>query len=287
MVVYPTHGGGSFCAASAGSALSTTIGAERLANPLATARSSRQFVARALIAGPYPAYYARMRTLNQAGAPLLGPEPFAPRALDLDDVDTWLAQGALAVDVRQAASFRAGHIPKSVAAGADGNVSGWVGWVVAPERPLVLVGEADATGAAQVEEAARQLARIGYDRVVGFLDGGVETWRAAGRELAGYETVSAATLAKRLDTDELLPVVDVRETAEWHAGHIPGSINLPAHDIPAMTAELPRGMPLAVHCGHAYRATLGASLLERAGYGQLIVLDDGWDGWAALDHDRA
>ena len=287
VVVYPTHGGGSFCAAGAGSALTTTIGAERAANPLATARSSRQFVTRALTAGPYPAYYARMRCLNQAGAPLLGPALPAPSALRLDEVDIWLAQGALVVDVRQAAAFRAGHVPGSLAAVADGNLSGWVGWLVGPERPLVLVAEPDATGAAQVVEAARQLARIGYDRVVGVLDGGIETWRAAGRELTSYETASAASLAKRLDADELLPVVDVREAAEWHAGHIPGSVNLPAHDIPAVSTELPRGLPLAVHCGHDYRATLGASLLERAGYDQLVVLDDGWEGWVSLEHPRS
>jgi hydroxyacylglutathione hydrolase len=167
-----------------------------------------------------------------------------------------------------------------------------VGWLVGPERPLVLVADADAsgdtgaTGADQVTEAARQLARIGYDRIVGFLGGGIETWRASGRELVCYETISAATLAKRLDADELLTVVDVRETAEWHAAHIPGSVNIPAHDIPVASAELPRGTALVVHCGHDYRATLGASFFERAGYHQLVVVDDGWEGWAALDHDQ-
>ena len=292
VVVYPTHGGGSFCAAGAGTALTTTIGAERATNPLATACSSRQFVGRALTAGAYPSYYARMRSLNQAGAPLLGPPLPLPPPLSLNEVDTWIAQGALVVDLRAASAFRAGHIPKSLAAGADGNVSGWVGWLVGPERPLVLVADADASaggggaGAGQVAEATTQLARIGYDRVVGFLDGGIDTWLAAGRELAGYETISAAALAKRLDADELLCVVDVREASEWHAGHVPGSVNIPAHDIPTSDVELPRGIVLAVHCGHDYRATLGASLLERAGHHQLVVVDDGWDGWAALDHDH-
>ena len=286
VVVYPTHGGGSFCAVGAGSEMTTTIGAERAANPLATARSSRQFVTRALTAGTYPTYYARMRSLNQAGAPLLGPALPVPSALSLDEVDTWVAQGALVVDVRPAAAFRAGHLPKSLAAGADGNVSGWMGWLVGPERPLVLVADAGAASVAQVAEASRQLARIGFDCVVGFLDNGIEAWRAAAREVVSYETISAASLAKRLDADGLLPVVDVREADEWHAGHIPGSVNLPAHDIPAANADLPRGMALAVHCGHDYRATLGASLLERAGYNQLVVVDDGWEGWTDLDHER-
>lgn len=89
-------------------------------------------------------------------------------------------------------------------------------------------------------------------------------------------------MAERLDADEILAVVDVREAGEWHAGHIPGSVNLAVHDIPEVAIDLPRGVALAVHCGHDYRATLGASLLERAGYHRLSVLDDGWDGWAAL-----
>ena len=285
VVVYPTHGGGSFCATGAGSTLHTTIGAERATNPLATSRSSRQFVARALTAGPYPTYYAQMRALNQAGAPLLGPMIATPPVLDLEHFDAWLAQGALALDVRPAKSFRAGHLAASVAMGADGNASAWVGWLVGPERPLVLVADPGEPGVAQVAEATRQLVRIGYDRVVGVLGGGVGAWTASGRELTRYVTTTAESLAERLDRDELLTVLDVRETAEWHAGHIPGSVNVPAHDIPTTSLDLPRNVPIAVHCGHDYRATLGASLLERIGYRDLVVLEDGWEGWAALDDD--
>jgi hydroxyacylglutathione hydrolase len=284
VAVFPTHGGGSFCAVGAGAAASTTIGAERATNPLASARSSRQFVTRSLTAGPYPAYYARMRILNQTGAPLIGLGLPRSSALGVSEVDAWVAQGGLIVDVRPAAAFRTGHIPSSLAVGADGNVSGWVGWLTGPERPLVLV--ADDAGAAQVDEASRQLTRIGYDRVVGHLDGGIAGWVGAGRHLASYTTTSAAELAKHLDAGEMIAVVDVREAAEWHAAHIPGSVNIPAHDIPTIPLDLPRGLPLAVHCGHDYRATLGASLLERAGFHHLSVLEDGWDGWAPL-HEQA
>lgn len=283
VVVYPTHGGGSFCATGAGTATSTTIGAERAANRLVRTRSSRQFVTEALTAGTYPAYYSRMRALNQTGAPLIGARPAVPAALDPSDVEWWSAQGALVIDVRPAGAFRAAHLPDSLAVGADGNVSGWVGWLVGPERPLVLAGAAGGVGTAQVSEATRQLSRIGYDRVVGHLAGGVDAWSAAGRDLLSYQTMNAVELARRLDADELLTVVDVREAAEWYAGHVPGSVNIPAHDIPTSTMDLPRGCPLVVHCGHDYRATLGASLLERAGYHGLTVVEDGWEGWAALE----
>ncbi|MCI2975915.1 MAG: hypothetical protein MP439_07535 [Ferrimicrobium sp.] len=122
-------------------------------------------------------------------------------------------------------------------------------------------------------------------RVVGVLDGGIDIWQTSGRTLTGYETISAAVLAERLDAERFLTVIDVREPFEWYADHLPGSVNLPAHDIETASLKLPRGVALAVHCGHDYRATLGASLSERAGHPDLVVLEDGWEGWAALDLD--
>lgn len=284
VMVYPTHGGGSFCAAGAGNALFTTIGAERSSNRPARARGSRRFVIEALTAGPYPTDDTPKRGLNQAGAPLLGQTPPAPSAVPLDEFDLWVAQGALVLDVRPATASRKGQIPRSVAVGADGDVSGWVGWLVGPERPLVLVADPGQRGESQIREAVRQLARIGDDRIVGALDGGIDSWSGAGRALVSYETTSAAGLAKRLDADHAVVVVDVREAAGWHAGHIPGSVNIPAHEIPTSRIELPHGIPLALHCRHDCRATFGASLLERAGYGQLLVVEDGWGAWIALDH---
>lgn len=282
VVVYPTHGGGSFCAVGAGSAPSTTIGAERATNPLAQCVSSRQFVARSLAGGTYPSYYARMRSLNQVGAPLIGPHTLMPPALGLAEFDSWVAQGAIVVDIRPAAAFRNSHIPASVAVGVDGNLSGWVGWLFPPERPLVLIADAGESGLIQIKEATQQLARIGYDRVVGFLDGGIGTWTMVGRDTTSNETTNATELAKHLDAEELLVVIDVREAAEWHASHIPGSVNVPVHQIPTTALDLPREVQLAVHCGHHYRATLGGSLLERSGYRNLTIVEDGWVGWTSL-----
>lgn len=286
VVVYPTHGGGSFCAVGAGNAPSTTIGAEKSTNPLVRSTTSRQFVTQSLNVGTYPSYYARMRTLNQTGAPLLGPDPAMPPALDLAEMNSWVAQGAIVIDIRSASVFRESHIPASIAAGADGNLSGWIGWLFGPERPFVLISDPGETGLVQVNEASRQLSRIGYDRVVGYLDGGINTWKGAGRATISNETTTAAALATRLDADELLIVVDVREASEWHASHIPGSVNLPAHDIPSTTIELPLEIPMVVHCGHDYRATLGGSLLERSGYRNLTILEDGWEGWTSLEGQK-
>lgn len=283
VVVYPTHGGGSFCAVGAGSDRATTIGAERATNRLARTSTSREFVRLSLDIGTYPRYYMYMRQLNQLGARLLGGDLPEPSSLTVGEFDTWLARGAIAVDIRSASEYRSGHIPNTVAAGAEGNLSGWLGWLFRPEQPFVLITDPSEGGLALLSEAMVQLYRIGFDGVVGFLEGGVSAWKEAGRELISIPASNAADLARRLDSDELLIVVDVRETAEWYSSHIPGSVNLPVHDIPKRTGELPIEVPLFVHCGHDYRATLGGSLLERSGYRNITILEDGWEGWLSQE----
>lgn len=277
VTVLPTHGGGSFCAAGAGGKRETTIGFERVRNPLALATDDQAFIELALNQGPYPAYFERMRGLNQLGAPLLGRKLPEARRLTLEEFDAWRAQGAAVLDLRRAEDFSEGHVPDSYAVGVDGSHSSWVGWLLSPDRPLVLI----ANDAAQERECVRQLARIGFDLVVGALDGGFRAWVEAGRSVASYARTNSGALERRLIDGERLVVVDVREAGEWFAGHIPGSVNIPAHDLPLRAGQLPLGPPLAVHCGHVYRATLGASLLERAGYDQLQVVEDGYEGWAS------
>ena len=277
VLVLPTHGGGSFCAAGAGGERQTTIGAERAHNPLALAASDSAFIEIALNQGPYPAYFERMRGLNQLGAALLGRRLPEPRRLALDEFDAWRAQGAAVLDLRSAEAFAEGHVPDSYAVGVAGSHSAWVGWLLDVDRPLVLVAD----DRAQERESVRQLARIGYDLVVGALDGGFRSWADAGRPVSSYPRMLSAEMERRLLSGERLVVVDVREANEWFAGHVPGSVNIPAHDLPLRAGQLPLGATLAVHCGHVYRATLGASLLERSGHDQLIVVEDGFGGWTA------
>jgi len=274
--VLPTHLGGSFCAAGAGDVQETTIGAERARNPLVRATGDAAFIELALDQGPYPAYFDRMRALNKLGAPLLGPRLPAPPRLSLEDFDTWQARGAAVLDLRPPEAFAEAHVPGSYAVGIDGSHSTWVGWLLPPDSALVLVAD----DAAQERESVRQLARIGFDLVVGGLDGGLRTWIDACRPVSSYPRTWSRDLERRLLAGERLVVVDVREPGEWFSGHVPGSVNIPVHDVLFKAAQLPLGTTLAVHCGHMYRATLGASLLERSGHDHLMVVEDGYDGWA-------
>jgi hydroxyacylglutathione hydrolase len=217
-----------------------------------------------------------MRGLNQLGAPLLGSQLPRPRTLSIDEFDAWRARGAAVLDLRGAAAFAGGHISGSYAVGVDGAHSAWVGWLLPPDRPLLLVGD----DPEQEQESIRQLARIGYDQVAGTLEGGIDAWVVTGRPVSTFPRIRADELEGRLLQGEQLVVVDVREAHEWLAGRIPGSVNLPLHQVPVAAASLPLGTQLAIHCGHGYRGTLGASLLAQAGRERVVVVEDGYAGWA-------
>lgn len=135
----------------------------------------------------------------------------------------------------------------------------------------MLVADTDA----QEAKSVRQLARIGYDLVMGRLEGGFDAWPAAGRPVSSYPRITAARLEAWLLAGESLVVVDVRQPSAWFAGRIPGSVNVPLYEIPQRGVQLPIGPTLAVHCGYIYRGILGASLLQQVGRQQLVVVGDG------------
>lgn len=140
VVVYPTHGGGSFCAAGAGSERTTSIGRERRENALAQAATYHQFLARYLQLVPYPAYYQGMRAGNRRGFPLLGRSLPPLRPLTPDAAETALGQGTVLIDVRPSADYDAGHVPNSLHVSIEGAVSAWVGWVLPPENVTAAAG---------------------------------------------------------------------------------------------------------------------------------------------------
>ena len=193
--VWPTHGSGSFCAAGPmQDAATSTIGTERWSNPLFAISEGSAFHDQ-LVAGfmPYPTYYREMAALNRAGPPLLGERP-ALAPLDPAAVAQALASGATLVDARSRATA-ATHIRSSLTVELRDTFASYVGWIVPVGTPLVLVLP-DTPGAA--DEAVDQLVRIGFDRLVGVLDGGVERWAAEGRPVAEIATVTASTLADEL-----------------------------------------------------------------------------------------
>jgi glyoxylase-like metal-dependent hydrolase (beta-lactamase superfamily II) len=277
--VWPTHGAGSFCSAPPGTERTSTIGRERATNPLLAAPDEDSFVER-LIAGlgSYPDYFLRLREVNRrgprvdAGDPVLTP-------LSVDEVRRLAAKGAEIIDARPVTDFVAGHIPGALSIALRPAFASWLGWLVSEQRPLVVVLDPDQDGA----DLAWQCRKVGYDRIAGVLNGGMDAWRAASMPVRVMGTTDAAHLAD--------PLLDVRQQSEFDAGHLPHALHVELGSLDQRLDDIPHHA-LTVMCGHGERAATAASLLERAGWHDVrVVVGGGAEEWAkangqALTHGR-
>jgi hydroxyacylglutathione hydrolase len=276
--IFPTHGAGSFCAAGGGSGHETTLGHERQTNPFFLTTDVMTFLARALNQPRYPTYYRDMSAINRAGASLLGTSLPPLTRLGADEVAHMMDEGAAVVDVRPGRDYDREHIPGSYSIGIDGPVSAWVGWLIARGRLIVLAGGTDA----QHQKARRELLRIGFDTIAGTLDGGMDAWRASGREVSAFESVDIEDMAEWVISAEPMTVVDARDENEWVAGHVPGAVHMYVPDVPHHAHEIPKEAPVAVHCASGYRAGIAASLLEQAGLKRIIHVNGQYSDWDRL-----
>lgn len=266
--VWPTHGAGSFCTAPAGSSRTSTIGAEKASNPLLNVSDEDAFVAATTSAvGSYPPYFHRLPELNRLGPAVLEREP-ALAGLSVDTVRGLLAEGAVVLDVRPLAAFAERHLPGSLSIPLRPVFASWLGWLAPADRPLIVVRDQDQ----HADDIVWQPLKIGYENIAGELLGGVDAWASAGGALAKTGIAGPDELDRRR-------VLDVRQRAEFVAGHVPGAVHVELGDLAAVADELPSA-PTVVMCGHGERAMSGASLLERAGHRELAVLAGGPDEWA-------
>jgi hydroxyacylglutathione hydrolase len=285
VVVHPTHGAGSLCATGIASTPSTTIGYERRHNSLLRIEDVETFARRLLRGQPaVPRYFARMRPTNRAGPVLLGGRVPEPRPLSLAETQSSLASGALLLDLRPPADHSVAHAPGSQNVPLGPSFGTWLGWVVDPQRPLVLVLER----AADWDEAIRQALRIGAeDQVVGHLRGGFGAWADGGGPLESTGRLNvdelAATLAAAAPVDAPL-VIDVREANEYEAFHVAGSVHIAAGSLPDRLAELPRDHPIVTICAAGLRAGVAASILRSSGFENVSWVASGVPAWRAAGH---
>jgi glyoxylase-like metal-dependent hydrolase (beta-lactamase superfamily II)/rhodanese-related sulfurtransferase len=265
--VYPTHGAGSFCSAPAGADRVTTIGREKRDNPLLGAPDEDSFVALLLGGlGSYPPYFRRLREVNRRGPAVYGLDPPALASLAASDVRWAMGDGAVLVDARPVESYAAGHVPGSLSIPMRDQFATWLGWLVEDGRPIVFA-LAPGQDRAQV---VRQAHKVGYECLAGELAGGTEAWQAAGFPLHRIRLVQAAEAAGA--------VLDIRQTAEFAAGHLPGARNI---ELGSLATMLPEREALTLMCGHGERAMTGASILAAAHYEDLAVAVGGPADWAA------
>jgi hydroxyacylglutathione hydrolase len=266
--VFPTHGFGSFCAATQAEAASSTIGREKLSNTALTL-DEEAYVA-ALLAGldAWPAYYAHMGAANLNGAD--PPDLSPPRRADAAELRRRIDAGEWVVDLRDRAAFAAGYLPGSFSFPLDGSFATYLGWLIPHGTPVTLLGETPR----QVARAQRELVRIGIDRPAAAATGTPRDW-AGSTPLASLRLASFGDLAAAIDRHGStgLVVLDVRRHLEWEAGHIEGAVHIPLHDLPYRLDEVPPA-EVWVHCRTGYRSTVAASLLATRGRGVISIDDD-------------
>lgn len=252
--VYPTHGAGSFCSAPGTGERTTTVGRERASNPLLTAPDEDTFL-RLLTGGlgSYPRYFLGLRDVNRRGPIVYGSALPQLAPLTPAQVQAAVASGAELVDVRPISDFADGHVLGALSIALRPAFASWLGWLVAPERDVVFVVDADQDR----EELVRQCLKIGFERLAGELAGGMAAWRAAGlleqRTKLGAGAPTPGT-----------PILDVRQSSEYVGGHVSNAIHIELGGLAEAAAELAAADPV-VMCGHGERAMTGASLLERRG----------------------
>lgn len=261
--VFPTHGFGSFCAATQSDATASTIGQEKQTNPVLT--QDEETYVRGLLDGlaAYPAYYARMSPTNAAGpsAPDLSPASDA----DPTELRRRIDAGEWVVDLRNRTAFAAGHTKGALNFGLDGAFATYLGWLITEGTPVTLLAER----AGDIAEAQRELVRIGIDRPAAQATGSPTDWSDG--ELASFPTGTFADL-EQVRRHRPVIVLDVRRADEHANGHLEDAVNIPLHELPQRLDYVPEG-ELWVHCASGYRASIAASFLDAAGH-RLVAVDD-------------
>ncbi len=282
--VFPAHGTGSLCGRQMSAERSSTIGRERRFNYALQAPTAEEFVH--LVADdlpPRPEYFGHDVELNRHGAGAVGELPQLA-ALQTAQVRALAADGAIVLDTRPPADFAAAHIPGSVFIALGGQFASWAGRIVGLDRRLVLLAE----DFGRVREAQVRLARVGIERVEGYVDCGIAGWLRGGGELETLLPVTVQELAGLRDARQgRITVLDVREPSERDAGAIPGSVGIPLGQLPGRLDELDRSQTVVVHCKSGYRSSIAASLLQRSGFREVGNLTGGFDAWRAAEGRRS
>jgi glyoxylase-like metal-dependent hydrolase (beta-lactamase superfamily II)/rhodanese-related sulfurtransferase len=276
-VVYPAHGAGSLCGKAIRKETMSTIGQERLTNYALQPMSKAEFVRLVTADQPEaPAYFTYDAVLNSKERPTLEAAlAVEMHPLSADEIVSLQQAGAQLVDTRDPDIFAPVHLAGGINIGLNGQFATWAGTIVDREAPLVIVADPG-----REREAATRLGRIGFDRVVGFLSGGMHSLGARHQNLTAIQRISPALAADFLATDELL-AVDVRSPSERAQKSIPRSIGVPLNHLPLKSASLPKNRPVLVYCAGGYRSSIAASLLHRAGFSSVVDLAGGINAWEA------
>lgn len=275
--IYPAHGQGSLCGRGMSAKPMTTLGFERRNNPMMKGLDFPEF--HRIMTAEFqvrPANFAAMVEKNRQGPKLLSKAaPFAE--LSALQVERAMAAGAKLVDTRAQTAFGAAFIPGALNIGMSSKSVNWLGMVVDAETDIVLVADSPA----DAHQAAHLFRRAGYDRLIGYLGGGVSGWALQGRPLDHLPQLTPAGLQHVLEKYGDHVVLDVRTDGEWEAGHIEAARHLPLTDLVAEGTDIDKRRHVTIVCGSGYRSNIAGSLLKAMGYEHAFSLIGGMTAWTA------
>jgi rhodanese-related sulfurtransferase len=274
VIVYPAHGAGSACGKNMMKETVDTLGNQKKMNYALRADMTRDEFIKEVTDGllPPPQYFPLNVKMNKEGYEDIdkilerGTQALTPEAFEVAANET----GAIVLDVRHQDDFAKGHVPRSIFIGLDGSFAPWVGALVADvKQPILLVAPEG-----REEETITRLSRVGFDHTLGYLKGGIDAWKAAGKEVDTVESVSAEELKKRIENG--VPVYDVRKETEYQAEHVENAHLTPLDYINDHLSEFPEKETFYVHCAGGYRSMIASSILKSRGIHNLVDVAGGF-----------
>ncbi|MEE3147255.1 MAG: MBL fold metallo-hydrolase [Bacteroidota bacterium] len=276
VIVYPAHGAGSACGKNMSKETVDTLGNQKKTNYALRADMSKDEFIAEVTDGllPPPSYFPLNVKMNKEGYDHIdevlerGTQQLTPEAFEAAANET----GAVILDVRKAADFAKGHIPRSIFIGIDGSFAPWVGALIADTaQPILLVAPEG-----REEETVTRLSRVGFDQTLGYLKGGFEAWKASGKEIDTVTSVEASNLEKTVQSDATTPVFDVRKPGEFESEHLEVAQSTPLDFLNKHLTEFPSDKVFYVHCAGGYRSMIAASILKSRGIHNLIDVKGGY-----------
>ena len=276
--VYPAHGAGSLCGRAMGAKRTSTIGYERKYNGALQIKDKDEFIRSLTTNMPAaPDHFSRCSAINGSGPTLIRNLP-ALEPLDAISFHKMVESGdRVVLDIRSYDAFGGQHVPKSYHIDVGGNFATFAGWVLPPDKELLLVSFSPA----QAEEAAVWLRRVGLDHAIGYLNGGMFEWSKAGLPAGHVGQVSMNELHEMSTGDQKVTIVDVRAPNEYQGFHIEGAVNIPAPDLRTKHRELDPSIPTVVMCSTGHRSSLSASILKQHGFKDVFNGAGGMTAYAA------
>jgi glyoxylase-like metal-dependent hydrolase (beta-lactamase superfamily II)/rhodanese-related sulfurtransferase len=275
VTVYPAHGAGSACGKNMSKETTDLLGNQKINNYALRADMTKAEFIKEVTDGltTPPQYFPQNVMLNKQGYESIdvvmkrATQALSPIAFEAAASET----GAVVLDTRNAQEFTQGFIPNSTNIGLNGQFAPWVGALIPDVKQEILL----VTELGEEEETIKRLARVGYDNVIGYLNGGFEAWQTNGNEVDSIVSITAEELAKRMEKEELL-IIDVRKPSEFAAEHIDGAKSLPLDYISELMAEFPKDQTMYIHCAGGYRSMMAASILKARGYENLVDVAGGF-----------